>query len=174
MPRTSSRRLAAPLLLLMAAPSLLGAVNGLSDFEQRVLASHNAERAALGLASLRCNARLADDAGAWAEQLAASGRFEHSTDAPRKRTGENIWGGTPGRFTPERMVGLWLSEKRYFKAGLFPANSISGDPSDVSHYTQVIWRETTDVGCALARGESEDILVCRYVKPGNVQGQSAL
>lgn len=174
MPRTNNRRLAAPLLLLMAAPGLLGAIDGMADFDQRVLASHNAERAALGLAPLRWNDRLADDAGAWAEQLAATGRFEHSAAAPRQGAGENIWGGTPGRFTPERMVGLWLSEKRYFKPGLFPANSISGDPSDVSHYTQVIWRETTDVGCALARGESEDILVCRYVKPGNVQGQSAL
>jgi len=174
MPRTTGRRRAAPLLLLLAAPGLLGTVDGPSDFDRRVLASHNAERAALGLAPLRWNAGLADDAGAWAEQLAATGRFEHSPDAWRQSAGENIWGGTPGRFTPEGMVGLWLSEKRYFKPGVFPANSVSGDPGDVSHYTQVIWRETSDVGCALARGESEDILVCRYSRPGNVRGQSAL
>lgn len=174
MPRNSSRRFAAPLLLLAATPALLGTTDGISDFEQRVLASHNAERALLGLPPLRWNAGLAKGAGEWAGYLVRTGRFEHSPDSPRQPAGENIWGGTTGRFTPERMVGLWVSEKQYFKPGVFPANSTSGDARDVGHYTQVIWRSTTDVGCALARGESEDILVCRYTEPGNVLGQSAL
>ena len=174
MPRITIRRLAAPLLLLTAAPCVVGAADGMSDFDQRLLASHNGERAALGLAPLRWNERLAEGAGTWAAHLATTGRFEHSTDAPRRRIGENIWGGTAGRFTPERMVELWLSEKRLFKPGVFPANSTSGDARDVSHYTQVIWRATTDVGCSVAHGEREDILVCRYTQPGNVQGQSAL
>ena len=43
----SSLRLAAPLLLLATAPCLLGAANGMSDFDQRLLASHNGERAAI-------------------------------------------------------------------------------------------------------------------------------
>jgi len=173
MARTSRRPIAA-LLLLLAAPGVVGATDGMSDFELRVLASQNAERAALGLAPLRWNAQLARDAGTWAEHLASTGRFEHSPNAPRQRVGENIWGGTSGRFAPERMVALWLSEKQYFKPGVFPANSTSGDSRDVSHYTQVIWRRTTDVGCSLARGVREDILVCRYTQPGNVWGQSAL
>jgi len=174
MPRTSSRQLTAPLLLLAAVPWLLGATLGATDFNQRILASHNAERATLGLAPLRWNAELAEGAGEWADHLASTGRFEHSPATRRQPAGENIWGGTAGRFTPERMVGLWLAERRYFKPGVFPANSTSGDPGEVGHYTQVIWRETTDVGCSLARGEREDILVCRYTKPGNVLGQSAL
>jgi hypothetical protein len=98
----------------------MGAADGMSDFDQRLLASHNGERAALGLAPLRWNDRLAEDAGSWATYLATTGRFEHSTDAPRRRIGENIWGGTAGRFTPERMVELWLSEKRLFKPGYSP------------------------------------------------------
>lgn len=174
MTRTSRRRAATALALTVAAPILLGAVDAAPGFDARVLASHNHERAALGLAPLRWNARLARDAGAWAEQLANTGRFEHSPDAPHARFGENLWGGTAGRFAPEQMVGLWLEEKRYFKPGRFPANSTSGDPHDVGHYTQVIWRRTTEVGCSLARGEREDILVCRYAQPGNVRGQSPL
>jgi len=172
--RTCMYRLAAPLLLLAAAPAVLGTSDGISAFDLRLLASHNAERASLGLAPLRWNAELAADAGRWAEQLSETGRFEHSPSALRHRAGENIWGGTAGQFTPERMVGLWVSEKRYFKPGVFPANSVSGDAADVSHYTQVIWRRTSEVGCALAQGADEDILVCRYTQPGNVIGQSAL
>lgn len=173
MRRTTHRRFA-PLFLLFAAPATLGATDGMSEFDRRVLASHNAERAALGLAPLRWDPALAGGAREWAGHLAATGRFEHSPDAPRLRVGENLWGGTPGRFTPERMVGHWLSEKRFFKPGVFPANSTSGDPADVSHYTQVIWRSTSDVGCALAEGAHEAVLVCRYRQPGNVLGQSAL
>lgn len=172
--RISHRRALAALTLLAAAPAMLGAAGAAPDIVQRLLASHNQERAALGLEPLRWNAQLARTADTWATHLARTGRFEHAPAGPRDRFGENIWGGTPGRFAPEQMVGLWLDEKRYFKPGVFPANSTSGDASDVGHYTQVIWRETTEVGCALARGTSEDILVCRYAEPGNVRGQSPL
>jgi hypothetical protein len=174
MTRTSLRRAVTVLALLLAAPALLGAADEGPGFNQRVLASHNQERAALGLAPLRWNPQLARAAGTWAEQLASSGRFEHSPEVPRLRVGENLWGGTAGRFAPEQMVGLWLEEKRYFKPGVFPANSTSGNAHDVGHYTQVIWRRTTEVGCSLARGEQEDILVCRYAQAGNVRGQSPL
>ncbi len=173
MPRANLRR-AAAVLLFAATPALVGAADGIHEFDQRLLASHNEERAALGLTPLRWNAQLAAEAGRWAGHLAETGRFEHAPLAERGRTGENLWGGTPGRFTPERMVGLWLAERRHFKPGAYPQNSTSGDARDVSHYTQVIWRRTTDVGCALARGEREDVLVCRYLQPGNVVGQSVL
>ena len=40
-----------------------------------------------------------------------------------------------------------------------------------SHYTQVVWRNTTEVGGGLARGGSNNILVCQYNPAGNVIGQ---
>ena len=168
------RRAVASLVLLLAAPVMTGAALPGSGLEARVLASHNQERAALGLAPLRWNEQLASGAGQWAEHLASTGEFRHSPNEKGPRIGENIWGGTAGRFSPERMVGLWLAEKRHFTAGVFPANSTSGNARDVSHYTQIIWRRSTEVGCSLARGKDEDILVCRYATAGNVWGQSPL
>ena len=160
--------------LLLASPLLVGAKEP-SAFEPAVLAEHNLERARLGLAPLRWSEDLARGAKQWADLLVSSGRFEHSPDLPgRPRIGENIWGGTAGRFGPQRMVAAWIAEKRNFKPGVFPANSTTGKVEDVSHYTQIIWRSTHEVGCSVSRGESEDILVCRYRSPGNVHGTSPI
>jgi len=43
----------------------------------------------------------------------------------------------------------------------------------VGHYTQMIWRNTTEVGCAVAERDDRQILVCRYSPPGNVRGEMA-
>ncbi len=142
-----------------------------TNLEQRLLASHNHERSIQGIVPLVWDARLAQHAKAWADELAADGKFHHSpTGRDYPFEGENIWGGTPDRFTPEAMVGLWIREKAHFVAGTFPRNSITGSVEDVSHYTQVMWQRTKAVGCALSRGAEEEILVCRYSEPGNIRG----
>lgn len=69
------------------------------------------------------------------------------------------------------MAGGWVDEKRMFRAGIFPEVSSTGRWSDVAHYTQIIWRGTARVGCAIHQGEAWDVLVCRYLPPGNVVGQ---
>ena len=98
-----------------------------------------------------------------AEQTAWLARF-----APQ---GENIWAGTKGYFGPEAMVDAWVREKKYFRPGVFPDNSTTGRSADVGHYTQLVWRATTEVGCAEASSTREDILVCRYAEAGNYRGE---
>ena len=39
------------------------------------------------------------------------------------------------------------------------------------HYTQIVWRSTVEVGCAVARSGLHEVWVCRYSPPGNVVGQ---
>jgi hypothetical protein len=69
------------------------------------------------------------------------------------------------------MVGRWIAEKAHFKPGTFPNNSRSGRVEDVSHYTQLIWRKTTHVGCAASSVGHEEVLVCHYRTAGNIRGQ---
>jgi len=140
-------------------------------FDQRILAAHNRERSGLGLIPLSWNPALARAARRWADHLAMTGRFEHAPENYAAPEGENLWAGTKGYFTPEAMVSAWIREKRYFRPGLFPANSVTGRVEDVGHYTQLVWRATTEVGCAEAASTSEDILVCRYAEAGNYRGE---
>lgn len=169
--KIAAKRIAA-FALLIGAPAIISAQSARSNFDERVLAGHNRERAALGLPLLHWRSDLASDARQWAEHLARTGRFEHSQDGPgAEQQGENLWAGTRGFYPPEAMVALWLSEKRNFKIGVFPSNSVTGKVEDVGHYTQMVWRSSDAVGCALSQGATEDVLVCRYSAAGNVLGQ---
>ncbi|MFM9851481.1 MAG: CAP domain-containing protein [Sphingomonadaceae bacterium] len=139
--------------------------------EERLLSAHNAERARLGHAPLRWSVALSKDAAAWAATLAKTNSFDHAKQSDQ---GENLWMGSKGDYSPEEMVGLWIDERRLFKPGRFPAVSTTGQWADVGHYTQLIWRSTTMVGCAIASNAADDYLVCRYDPPGNWIGQDVL
>lgn len=158
----------------LVAPALVGAIGPTGGFAERVLAAHNLARSEMGVPDLRWNPALAGDAQRWADRLAATGGFAHSPKGERDNVGENLWAGTRGHFTPEAMVGAWIREKQHFKPGRFPDNSTTGRSADVGHYTQLIWRETGEVGCARATGTREDVLVCRYSDAGNWIGESPL
>lgn len=156
-----------------AAPLLMGGTGLSNNLEARLLAAHNRERSSAEVTPLRWSDHLAGSAQAWADHLRRTGRFEHYPDDPADRNpqGENLWAGTTGHYAPEAMVGLWIAEKKHFQPGTFPSNSRTGNVADVGHYTQLMWRRSSHVGCALARGSREDILVCRYSAGGNVIGQ---
>lgn len=156
--------------LALTAPLMLGNV-ATGGFETRLLAIQNHERAAAGVQPLRWDPGLAHAAQDWADHLATTGGFAHAPVDRRQPMGENLWAGTKGRYSLEAMVDAWTREKRDFKPGVFPDNSRTGRVEDVGHYTQLMWRGTREVGCALASGVQEDVLVCRYSDAGNWVGE---
>jgi hypothetical protein len=154
-----------------AAIALMAAVGGhaqprLENFEQRILATHNAERARLGFGPLKWSPALAANAAKWANHLASLDDLEH--DDSLDVEGENLWRGSKSVYTPEDMVTLWIDEKKAFRNVAFPNVSISGQWADVGHYTQVIWRSTGLIGCAFVLAGEDEVLVCRYMEGGNI------
>ena len=148
-----------------AAPSFA------AQFPARVLAAHNAARAQAGMPALAWDPALGLSAAAYAQQMALTNRFEHSNRRARRGVGENLWMGTRGAFSIERMVSDWASERRMFRAGVFPSVTRTANWADVAHYTQIIWPTTTRVGCALASNGRSDYLVCHYSPAGNIDGR---
>ena len=140
----------------------------------RILAAHNRERARAGVAPLRWDPTLAASAASYGPALARIGGLRHSPKADRLGQRENLWMGTRGAYSPEQMVGNWIAEKAYYRNGQFPNVSRTGNWADVAHYTQVVWRGTTHVGCAIYPTRNWDYLTCRYSPPGNVGGRQAI
>ena len=139
-----------------------------SDQIQAILAAHNSYRAQVGVPPLQWSDSLAVSSQNWANQLAATGTLVHSHGP----YGENLADGTAGGFSVTQLVDIWGNEKQFFIAGTFPNVSSTGNWEDVGHYTQVVWKNTTQVGGALATGNGLDFLVCQYLPEGNVVGQA--
>ena len=137
-----------------------------SAFVSAIVQQHNTYRNALQLPPLDWSPELAKDALAWAQHLATIDEGQHDRSIVGKE-GENLWWGTAGAFTVADMVGFWGKEKAAFRYGVFP----DCGKGMIGHYTQMIWRNTRSVGCALASNGHTDYLVCRYGPPGNVLGQ---
>ena len=140
-----------------------------SDLANTILEIHNRERAAVGVPPLVWSDKLAADAKPWAEHLATTGAFEH--DPNKGNVGENIAGFNPskGVSAPGEGQMLWVAEKKDYHGDALTAENWY----PTGHYTQMVWRNTKDVGCATASGGGHpyNILVCRYSPPGNFMGQ---
>lgn len=150
------------------------APRGTALLRDAMMRGHNDARAAVGVAPLVWDDRLAADAASYAATLAREHRFEHAVQPQGPgREGENLWMGTRGAFRYDEMVGGWVDERRWYRAAPTPNFSTTGRWGDVAHYTQIVWRGTTAVGCAIASDAANDYLVCRYGPPGNVVGRIA-
>lgn len=134
-----------------------------------ILAAHNKLRAEVGVPPLRWSDKLAQGAAQWAKTVAALNRMQHSGTSS---IGENLavmWGGDPSL---TQMLGIWSSEKVQFQPGVFPQVSRTGDENAVMHYSQMVWRGTTEVGCGVANSGKSNFLVCWYSPQGNFIGQA--
>ena len=169
-----SMRILAFLLLFFPKLGLLGQstqpTGRDSVFIHSILEAHNAARYDKQLPNLTWSTQLAADAQRWANHLAETDKGEHDPST-RGKEGENIWWGTTEAFTFTQMVSFWVDEKKDFVYGVFP-NVRKRGSAVVGHYTQVIWKNTTAVGCALSSNGKTDFLVCRYSPPGNIIGQN--
>lgn len=140
-----------------------------------MLTAHNAARRQVGIGPMGWSEPLAAAAAAYAKQMSRSGYFAHSHQVSGARPqGENLWMGTRGAYSHAEMAGSWVDEKQQYRGGSVDQAISSGTFGDTGHYTQIIWRGTRQVGCAVASNAQDDYLVCRYLPAGNVMGASPL
>lgn len=127
-----------------------------------MLAAHNAVRAQVGLPPLVWSDALATVARDWGNRLIATRVFTHR---PNNRYGENLYTISGSAASPSRVVSAWADERRAYD---LPSNSCS---AVCGHYTQIVWRATRSVGCAVAAAPGREVWVCNYDPPGNYVGE---
>lgn len=128
------------------------------DISGEALSAHNALRAQHGVPALSWSGSLA----ASAKEVADRCVFEHSSTS----NGENLAQGTSGSYSAGSFVKDWYNEIANYD---FAQGTSTGGV--IGHFTQVVWKSTTQVGCAVAQCSGNDLMVCQYSPAGNVEGQ---
>ncbi|KAG6842509.1 hypothetical protein C0991_000035 [Blastosporella zonata] len=133
---------------------------------QAYLSGHNTVRAQHGAVALTWSDDLASAAQSWANKCV----FEHSGGSLGPY-GENIAAGTGSSYNIQTAIKSWTDEVSEYD----PSNPVA------SHFTQVVWKGTTQVGCAVqscdgifsASYGKAKYYVCEYSPQGNILGEFA-
>lgn len=134
-------------------------------------AAHNRWRAEVGVTGLQWSDKLATVAQKYADKLAAGGcklPMQHSASG----YGENLyWHRASPAVLPGRPVAAWAEdEKGWYDPAAGQCSAPAG--STCGHYTQVVWKDTKEVGCGMAFCPgSGQVWVCNYNPAGNIVGQ---
>lgn len=126
------------------------------DYQQTVLAIHNKYRALHHAPKLAWDDELAQFAQRYANKCV----FQHSGSP----YGENL---AAGYASAGAAVKAWYEEHVNY------SYRRPGFSHDTGHFTQVVWKSTTKIGCGLAvcdgkNGTPGSYLVCEYTPHGNV------
>jgi len=110
----------------------------------------------------------------WSEEVAASAQewADNLRDTKKcalmhsdTRYGENLANGKG--MDAKQAVKLWESEIGKFRwVPVYEFEIVTG------HYSQVVWRKTTHIGCGRAMCGKQAVIVCRYTPPGNHIGKA--
>ncbi|XP_040385479.1 protein PRY1-like [Oryza brachyantha] len=146
-----------------AKPSAEEAKDGLNEKSiNDIVKEHNVFRYREKVPPIEWNATLATYAQKYAEKRRGDCKLEHSTGP----YGENMMFGTGKEWTWKKTVDDWSNEKKSYD---YNSNSCQAG-KQCAHYTAVVWRNTTGVGCGRVVCSSGDtIMVCSYWPPGNYE-----
>jgi len=148
------------------------------DVKADCLYAHNKVRALhQNTPDLEYDDDLAEGAQKWAEHLASIGNPRlHSPESERPGQGENLFFNSVGsslgnsQATPAVAVFKWYAESWEYNY-----NYNVNDVQNAGHFTQVVWKGSTKVGCGVATvttgGSDNTYIVGRYSPAGNFGGE---
>ncbi len=144
-----------------------------------MLAAHNTWRDKVGSGKLHYSQQLAQSAQDWANELQKHHACNMQHSQPDGKYGENLYWASALRWssgkrevtqvTPGMVVASWAGER----ADYDHASNSCKTGKVCGHYTQLVWKDTREVGCAMAvcDDSKNQVWVCRYQPAGNWVGQ---
>ena len=80
--------------------------------------------------------------------------------------GQNLYLGSGNPHTGKYVAEYWYSENIYYNYGIGKSNN----GATIGHFTQIIWKTTKKIGCAVSIGRwkiyKESYYICCYYYPG--------
>ncbi|KAM9360481.1 Golgi-associated plant pathogenesis-related protein 1-like [Symphorus nematophorus] len=134
------------------------------SFKKEFLETHNAYRAKHSAPPMTLNNEMCATAQAWANHLLSLGAGMHS----ETKDGENIynmWSSAPVNPTGKEAVDKWYSEIKDYN---FDRPGFQGN---TGHFTQVVWKESTELGVGMATDGNKVFVVGQYRPAGNMTNQ---
>jgi hypothetical protein len=153
-----------------------------------IVEQHNAVRAMVQtttpLPPLTWSADLAKYAQQWTDQTCSSPMHRTNPSLNGQRLGENLYasfGGGTDAMAGKQAIDGWAAEVQCYTYGAF----MNGDKCDMTctsrmnsdgcgHYTQVVWRASTQIGCGVTMCGSgfnmQTEVICNYGPAGNYVG----
>lgn len=145
-----------------------------SSFVDAILTPTNESRKAHCVSPMSWDSKLAQSAQIWANHQKKYNEcaMKHSGTPG---VGENVfWMNTEGqipstKFLGEQAVKSWVGEESSYNYNR------PGFSEKTGHFTQVVWKDSDKVGCAVSQCGNDDsnasFVVCQYLPPGNVMGE---
>ncbi|RMD43316.1 hypothetical protein DV735_g1875, partial [Chaetothyriales sp. CBS 134920] len=150
------------------------------SYAKPIIDAHNIHRANHSVVNLKWNTTMEQTA----KQISETCYYGHSSKA-----GDGIYGQNIGAGFAAQNVAAMVGDAMYNdEIELYPGPY--GNEPDMTtfeswgHYTQIVWSDTTDVGCwttdcsatglaNVASGVGQQFTVCNYYPPGNIVGNFA-
>jgi pathogenesis-related protein 1 len=129
-------------------------------YAERMVSALNKVRKEHSVGPVAWSNELSEAAGAWGQGLVKIGcTLKHD---PATKHGENL---AKGYHTPEAAVAAWAEEEKDYD---YSSNTCA-DGKTCDHYTQIVWANTTEVGCQQYNcPDGQPVLACRFFPAGNV------
>jgi pathogenesis-related protein 1 len=169
-------RIGLAVLIFSMQCNAFAAPNFTAGEQTEILTAHNNWRSQVSVPRLKWSPAVADTAQIYADELKTTQACKpvHSKTAG---LGENLFWASPLRLsdgisvvqavTPTQVTDIWGSEKADYNytANVCAAGKVCG------HYTQIVWKSTTEIGCGKAVcQDNSQIWVCNYKPAGNIIG----
>ncbi|XP_027362664.1 STS14 protein-like [Abrus precatorius] len=133
------------------------------------LEAHNEARGAVGVEPLKWSEKLANLTSLLVRYQRNKKGCEFANLTASKYGGNQLWAGMMA-VTPSAAVEEWVKEKDFY----IHANNTCVSKHECGVYTQVVWRNSTELGCSQATcvKEQASLTICFYDPPGNVIGET--
>ena len=141
----------------------------LEEIRNNILVNHNYHRKRHQVGDLTRNSELEVIAQTYSEKLASTGNFAHSGNKYKGNPlGENLyksWGSYQVSVTGKEASNSWYEEVKDYDF------NNPGFTSGTGHFTQLVWKNSKQLGCGASCQNNAIVVTCNYYPAGNYLGE---